>query len=118
MGAIINILFGVWGFLSPSNMAKVVLLDPKGPGGRTEIRSSFGGLWIAIGCFLLFWPSIPAFLFATTIWLGLAVSRMFAASLEGTWNKKTIRILAIEVIVAGMLICPTLKLISTGIVTT
>ncbi len=102
--AIINIGIGAWGVFYPSKMARAVSLKAVGAHGLTEIRTTFGGVWIALGVYLLLFPSPLAFQSVAVVWLGLAVARTITAFVDQCFDKKTIRLLTIEIGVLTMLL--------------
>jgi hypothetical protein len=103
-GASVNIVVGVLGIIRPQQMSVVLALEPLSVRGVTEIRVTFGALWLAIGLALIMRPSPDAFALAGVAWLALAASRLVFAVTADHLDRTTFSILALEVATAAFLL--------------
>jgi hypothetical protein len=76
LGAAVTIGLGLFGAIWPSRAATLVGISPIGGVGRTEIRATYGGLFIALGFACLYLNSPSAYFVAGAAWIGAAVSRL------------------------------------------
>jgi hypothetical protein len=70
LGAILTLALGLFGALAPSRVAGFVGIQPLGGAGLSEVRATYGGLFIAMGGACLVLQSPVAFLLAGLAWGG------------------------------------------------
>ena len=51
LGALVTLGLGVFGLFWPLSVARLVGISPEGERGISEIRATFGGLFLALGLF-------------------------------------------------------------------
>jgi hypothetical protein len=76
IGALITIGLGVLGAIAPHLAARLVSIAPVGGLGVSEIRATYGGLFIALGGACLVLDSPSAYAVAGIAWLGAASMRL------------------------------------------
>lgn len=103
IGAVITVGFGLLGLFFPLAAAGLVGIEPKPGIGRSEVRATYGGLFIGVGLACLWLQSTEAFLVAGGAWLGAAVARAFAMVVEREPSAGNFGGLAVEGVVGGML---------------
>ena len=76
VAAVITIGFGLFGALCPNRVASFVGLSPLGGLGISEIRATYGGLFMALGFACLHLQSPDAYFVAGAAWCGAAAMRL------------------------------------------
>lgn len=104
IGAAVTVAFGLLGLLFPLTAAGLVGIEPKPGAGRSEVRATYGGLFVGVGLACLWLQSTEAFLVAGGAWLGAAVARAFAIVVEREPSAGNFGGLAVEAVVGGMLL--------------
>jgi hypothetical protein len=86
LGALVTLGLGLLALLRPDAAARITSLTPEGVFGRTEIRATYGGMFIALGAFALLGPDIARIVVGAA-WLGIAGGRLLGALLDGHETK-------------------------------
>lgn len=76
VGAVITIGFGLFGALWPNRTASFVGLSASSGLGVSEIRATYGGLFMALGAACLYLQSTDAYFVAGAAWCGAAAIRL------------------------------------------
>ena len=76
IGALLTITLGLLGALAPRRVSKVVGIEPIGGLGVSEVRATYGGLFIAMGGTCLMVNSSQVYFVAAAAWLGAAAMRI------------------------------------------
>jgi len=76
LGAVITAALGLMGLLRPSAAAAFTSMEPKGRLGVSEIRATYGGLFLAMGAYALWAQSPIAFAVLAAAWGGAALGRL------------------------------------------
>lgn len=96
---------GLLGTLKPSAVPGFTGLETTGPRGVTEIRSIFGGLFIALGTFPLIVRVPATFRMLGVMYLAIAVVRLASMVLDGSLTESSnIISLAAEVLFGVILV--------------
>ncbi len=107
LGAGVSLLLGALGAFAPSRAAKLVSLSPVGVLGRSEMRATYGGFFLALAAFALYTRDEVAFAMLGAGWLGAAALRLVAAFLDGP-EAKVYGAALFEASVALLLLFPNL----------
>ena len=106
LAAILTLALGLVGFLGPIWIAELLgfraaQLEPR---GLSEIRATYGGLFIVMGAVML-WAiavrprGIPYLRFASFLWLGAGVGRLLSMIIDGVITPMNFAGLGLEVVV-------------------
>lgn len=90
LGALLTIGFGLLGALAPRRAANFVGISPLGGPGLSEVRATYGGLFIALGGSCLYLQSPHAYFVAGAAWSGAAALRLPSLILDKGSFPKTI----------------------------
>ena len=107
-GAFCTLALGVSGLIAPLKVASYVGIIPEGMRGLSEVRATYGGIFIGLGvaCFLLQQPEV--YVAVGLAWLLAAVSRTISIFLDRAFSGKNVAGIIIEtsiglLLVVGML---------------
>jgi Domain of unknown function (DUF4345) len=106
LAAILTLALGLVGFLGPIWMAELLgfraaQLEPR---GLSEIRATYGGLFIVMGAVML-WAiptrprGTPYLRFASFLWLGASVGRLLSMIIDGVVTPMNFAGLGLEVVI-------------------
>lgn len=104
LGLLIVIALGMLGIGFPNTVARFVRISALGQTGLSEIRATYGGLFLGMGIFGL-WSSDPQI--ATTIGIGFgcaALARASSALLEKSRGADNFAGIALEGFIAALLL--------------
>ena len=104
IGALITISLGVFGAVAPHLAARLVSIAPVSGLGVSEIRATYGGLFIALGSACLVLDSPEAYAVAGIAWLGAACMRLPSLFLDKGAFPKAIGGAAIEALPGVLLL--------------
>lgn len=97
---------GLLAFVKPSATYGFIGLNANGVRGVSEIRSIFGGLFIALGVVPLFLGS-TAFTMLGISYLAIAAARIFSITFDRSYAQSNIISLIIEIVLGVILVlCP------------
>jgi hypothetical protein len=82
LGALLTLGLGLLAVLLPDAAARITSLAPEGILGRTEIRATYGGMFVALGTFALLGPDVARIVVGAA-WIGIAAGRLLGAFLDG-----------------------------------
>lgn len=105
IAAIATALTGLLALVKPGAVHGFTGLQETGPRGISEIRSIFGGLFIALGLAPLFLGA-PAFTMLGIGYLAIAVVRAFSIAYDKSYDRSNWISLAIEVVLGVILVIP------------
>ena len=103
LGALLTLALGLFGALAPSQAARFVGIQPLGGAGISEVRATYGGLFIAMGVACLVLQAPTAFLLAGLAWCGAGLMRFPSLLLDKGSFPKGLGGAAIELVI-GMLL--------------
>jgi hypothetical protein len=88
LGAVLSIALGLFGLIFPSSAAKLVAVQPLGRLGTSEIRATYGGLFIGLGAACLYLQHPIAYFVGGAAWLGAAVGRLISVLIDSSYSSK------------------------------
>jgi hypothetical protein len=106
LGALVTAALGGLGLLRPAAAARLIGLAPTGRLGRSELRATYGGLFLALGAFALATRDEVAFALLGAAWLGAAGARVGDALLVAGADRTVWRAALFEAAVATLLLAP------------
>lgn len=104
IGSLITLLLGFLGLFAPAAASSFTSMEPVGLLGRSEIRATFGGLFVALGLCGLVAQSALVFFVIGTAWLGAALGRFFSVFVDGSRSARNIAAAVFEAAVGVMLV--------------
>lgn len=104
VGAALNIALGLNGLLRPAATAAFTSIAPVGRVGVSEIRATYGGLFLALGLFALASGSPVAFHALGWGWLGAALGRVLSIAVDASRDPRNLGAVAFEAAIAGLLL--------------
>jgi hypothetical protein len=78
VGSLITLALGLFGLFWPLAAAAFVSLEPEGERGISEIRATYGGIFLAIGLFATIAQSSDVFRVLAIGWIGASAARSFS----------------------------------------
>lgn len=96
LGCLTTIALGLLGAFAPSKAALLVSIEPKGKTGLSEVRATYGGLFLGMGLTSLVLQTKSAFTVAAACWLGAALLRMASLGLDRSRSVKNLRAIGVE----------------------
>ena len=101
LGCLITIALGLLGACAPRKAALLVGVEPKGRTGVSELRDTYGGLFIGMGAGGFILQSQTAFAVAAACWCGAAVLRAISVLLDQSLSPKDMRAIGVEAAIGG-----------------
>lgn len=105
-GAIATLLLGCLGLFSPARAAAFTSISPIGATGVSEIRATYGGLFVALALVCLAAQSTPIFATAGAAWIGAAAGRFWSVLTDGNREAKNLGGIAFELAIGVLLLAP------------
>lgn len=94
---------GVFALVKPGATYGFIGLNPNGVRGVSEIRSIFGGLFIALGIVPLFLGT-TAYLMLGIVYLAIAAARLFSILFDKSYAQSDLISLVIEIVLGAILV--------------
>ena len=103
-GAVITTVMGLLGLFRPLSAAAFVGVEPQGLMGTSELRATYGGVFVGLGGFCLLSQSPMAFACAGAAWLGAAMARLLSVAIDRNFAGKNFAAIAYEAAIGGLLV--------------
>jgi len=103
-GGLITLGLGVMGLLWPMKVANMVSIQPDGLRGLSEIRATYGGVFLAIGLFAVMWQDPDVFRALGFGWFGAAAARVFSIVRDESGSGSNYGAVAMEAVVGLLLV--------------
>ena len=104
VGAIISIIAGCHGLIWPKQVSRTIGLQIPGRLGQSEVRATYGGLFIGAGLAVTLIASSDAALVLGAAWAGAFIARAISFVIDKSRTKENIAGLLIEGVMAALLI--------------
>ena len=104
VGAIISIVAGCLGLNWPKEVSRAVGLQIPGRLGTSEVRATYGGLFIGAGLAVILIANSDAALVLGAAWAGAFIARAISFVIDNSRTKENMAGLAIEGVMAVLLI--------------
>lgn len=104
VGAIISIVAGCLGLIWPKQVSQTIGLRIPGRLGTSEVRATYGGLFIGAGTAVVLIGNSDAALVLGAAWAGAFVARAISFVIDKSRTKENIAGLVIEGVMAVLLI--------------
>ncbi len=106
LGALITLGLGVFGLFWPLSAARLVGIEPDGERGLSEIRATYGGIFVAIGIFATVAQSSDVFRVVGVGWIGASAARSFSYVRDNSRSTANLGAIVIEALVGVSLLVP------------
>jgi hypothetical protein len=104
IGATFSIIAGFLGLIWPRQVSQTIGLQVPGRLGTSEVRATYGGLFIGAGLSVVFIASSDAALVLGAAWAGAFVARAISFIIDKSRTKENVAGLVIESVMAILLI--------------
>jgi hypothetical protein len=104
LGAVISMFAGCLGLIWPQHVSRTVGLRIPGRLGQSEVRATYGGLFIGAGAAVLLIASSDAALVLGAAWAGAFLARLISVVIDKSRTKENFAGLIIEAVMAVLLI--------------
>lgn len=105
LAALVTLGLGCLGLFAPTRALKLVglTLNPAVPHAISEVRATYGGMFVGLGGAALWLQSEPAFAVLMIGWMTTALGRVFSILTDGTGTAANWGAVAFEVAFGGIL---------------
>ena len=104
VGAIISMVAGCLGLVWPKQVSRTIGLQIPGRLGTSEVRATYGGLFVGAGLAVALIASSDAALVLGAAWAGAFIARAVSFVIDKSRTKENIAGLLIEAVMAVLLI--------------
>ena len=101
IGAIISIVAGCLGLIWPKQVSRTIGLQIPGRLGQSEVRATYGGLFIGAGVAVVLIASSDAALVLGAAWAGAFIARAISFVIDKSRTKENVAGLVIEGVIAA-----------------
>ncbi len=105
-GAFVTLGLGVFGLFWPWGVASLVGIVPEGERGVSEIRATYGGLFLALGLVAMIAQSPDIFRALGVAWIGAASARAFSFVRDNSRSGANIGAIVMEAAIGLLLLVP------------
>ena len=103
-GALAGLGLGIMGLVRPLAALRLVglTLDPRRPEGISEVRATYGGLFIGLEAAALFSGEPLAYLVGAAAWGGAAAGRLISMAVDRTALRQNLGGTLVELVIGGL----------------
>jgi hypothetical protein len=95
-GALATLALGLLGLLAPARVASLIGIGADGALGRSEVRATYGGVFIGLGAACLALRAPEAFAVAAAAWLFASLARLASLAVERDASGRNLGGVAVE----------------------
>lgn len=106
VGSLITLGLGIFGLFWPLAAARLVGIEPDGERGISEIRATYGGIFLAIGLFATINQTNEVFRALGVGWLGAGAARSFSYVHDQSRSVGNLAAIVIEIAVGLSMLVP------------
>jgi len=106
LGAFLTFGLGLFGLFAPESVARFVGVIPDGERGISEIRATYGGLFLAIGLFAMIAQSNDVFRVIGVGWIGAASARSFSYVRDNSRSGANLGAIVMEAVIGLSMLVP------------
>ena len=103
----VTLTLGLLGLLAPGRVAGLMGIRAEGAPGRSEVRATYGGIFLGLGAACLVLRAPEAFAVAGAAWALAALARLGGMAVERDASAKNLSGLAIEEVIGLALLSGT-----------
>jgi hypothetical protein len=104
LGALLTAALGLMGLVAPRVASRFVSLEPAGRIGISELRATYGGLFLGLGGFALASQAPAAFAAAGVAWLCAGAGRLLSVLIDRSRDAKNVAGIAFELGIGALLL--------------
>lgn len=105
-GALATAGLGVFGLFWPEAAARMVGIVPDGERGLSEVRATYGGLFLVLGLYAVVWQSTEVFRGLGLAWMGAAAARSFSYVKDDSRSGANVGGIAMEAVLGASMLIP------------
>ncbi len=87
----------------------MICMAPVGPAGVSEIRATYGGLFVSLGIVAIALQTSIVFTVAGLAWLGAALGRVFSIAIDHNFDSKNLGGVIIEMLIGSLPLMPAIS---------
>lgn len=106
VGSLATLGLGVFGLFWPRAAAKMVGIVPEGERGISEVRATYGGLFLALGLYATVWQSNEVFRGLGLAWMGAAAARTFSFVKDDSRSGANVGGIVMEAAIGASMLIP------------
>ncbi|HEY2776206.1 MAG TPA: DUF4345 family protein [Candidatus Binatia bacterium] len=106
LGSLVTAGLGVYGLFWPLGAAKLVGISPVDEKGVSEIRATYGGLFLALGIFATIAQTHDIFRCVAIGWIGAGAARAFSYVRDNSRSGANLGAIVVELIVGMSMLVP------------
>lgn len=106
VGSLATFSLGVFGLFWPKSAAQMVGIVPEGERGISEVRATYGGLFLAMGLYATIWQSSEVFRCLGFAWIGAAAARAFSFVKDDSRSGANVGGIVMEAGIGGLMLIP------------
>lgn len=110
IGGVLTLAMGLLGLFAPGMVARLVSITPVGRLGVSEIRATYGGLFLAIGVTVLLAGDTTLFALAGAAWVGAAAGRSISWWYDRSREPRNLLGLGVELLLGYLLLAPIISI--------
>ena len=95
-GAVVTVVLGCLGLLFPNAVGRVLGIEPDRPMGISELRATYGGVFLGLGIGCLVAQSVPVFTVVGAAWCAAAVARIVSCAVDGGQTRHNLAGVGVE----------------------
>ncbi len=104
LGAVLSVIAGLLGLLWPRAVSRVVGLALPGPLGVSEVRATYGGLFVAAGAAVLVLQQRASALVLGAGWAGACAARLVSLVVDRSRSRENLAGVVVEGAMAALLL--------------
>jgi hypothetical protein len=106
IGALASLGLGLFGLFNPKGAARLVgiAIVPELPHSISEVRATYGGLFVGLSAFALYTGADLAFATAGVAWLGAAAARIVSVTIDRARTRENLAGIVVELAIGGLLV--------------
>lgn len=104
VGAAANVAMGLLGIFAPKTVEGIIGMTPQSKAGRSEYRSTYGGLFLALGVVPLLTLAPEAFAVSGVAWLFTAIFRTLSIFMDDASDSQNWGAVGFETFIAALLL--------------
>ncbi len=108
LGALFTLALGTLGLVAPRKIAALVGIAPDGLRGLSEVRATYGGIFVGLGIACLLFQQSEVYLAVGLAWLIAAAARTISIFLDRAFSTKNAGGLIVEAGIGLLLIASVL----------
>lgn len=104
IGATIILVLGLLGLIMPHQVSRTIGIKPVGRLGLSEVRATYGGLFIGLGLACLIFRTPELFAAVGIAWIAAALVRLGSIRFDGSRSSTNMAGLAVEAVIGLLLL--------------